>query len=145
MLFLTARSKVRAESNPPAIQPQQNPERIEPEKLIFLLQYVGTDYGAAVESGQVVSEFEYQEMLDFSQVLVEQYRQFYPSQDLLSKLEQVRELIQEKRDWSEIRDLTQALTLRLKRVCPPSAHRCQRPFTFVNHPGHQREIQIGPS
>ena len=113
LLFLPARSKVRAESNPPAIQPQQNPERMEPEKLIFLLQYVGTDYGAAVESGQVVSEFEYQEMLDFSRVLVEQYRQFYPSQDLLSQLEQVRKLIQEKRDWSEVRDLTQHLVPRL--------------------------------
>ncbi|MFQ5930475.1 MAG: FTR1 family protein, partial [Acidobacteriota bacterium] len=103
----------RAESNPPAAQPQQDPERIEPEKLIFLLQYVGTDYGAAVESGQVVSEFEYQEMLDFSQLLVEQYRQLRPSEDLLSQLEEVRQLIQEKRDWSEIRDLTQHLVPQL--------------------------------
>jgi len=65
----------------------QDSEHIEPEKLVFLLQYLGTDYGAAVESGQVICEFEYQEMLDFSQLLVEESRQLGPLQEILTELE----------------------------------------------------------
>ncbi len=74
LLFIPARSPVRAGSSLPDSLLQDS-ERIEPEKLVFLLQYLGTDYGAAVESGQVISEFEYQEMLDFSQLLLEESRQ----------------------------------------------------------------------
>ncbi|MGH9322128.1 MAG: hypothetical protein ACRD3V_19865, partial [Vicinamibacteria bacterium] len=43
------------------------------EELLFLLQYVGSDYSAAVADGAVLDEFEYQEMLEFSRVLVEEY------------------------------------------------------------------------
>jgi len=87
----------------------QESEHIEPEKLIFLLQYLGTDYGAAVESGQVISEFEYQEMLDFSQILLEESRQLSPPQDILTELEDIRRLIKEKREWIEVRGLTLSL------------------------------------
>ena len=87
----------------------QDSERIEPERLVFLLQYLGTDYGAAVESGQVISEFEYQEMLDFSQLLLEESRQLGPPQEILTELEDIRRLIEEKREWSEVRGLTLSL------------------------------------
>ena len=108
LLFVPARSPARAGSSWPDSLGQDS-ERIEPEKLIFLLQYLGTDYGAAVESGQVISEFEYQEMLDFSQLLLEESRQLGPPQEILTELENIRRLIEEKREWSEVRGLTLSL------------------------------------
>lgn len=111
LLFFPA-GGVRSEFAPPGSQ-LEDPDRIEPEKLVFLLQYVGTDYGAAVEKGQVVSEFEYQEMLDFSQILVQQYQELGRRDDLLAQLTRLRGLIQEKRDTAEVRDLVRNLVPRL--------------------------------
>jgi high-affinity iron transporter len=86
-----------------------DPDRLEPERLVFLLQYLGTDYAAAVQAGQVVSDFEYQEMLEFSRLLLEQYRQLDPDPEILSGLEEARQMIQQQRDWAEVRSLTQSL------------------------------------
>jgi len=91
LLFIPVRSPVQAGSSLPDSF-SQDFERIEPDKLIFLLQYLGTDYGAAVESGQVISEFEYQEMLDFSQLLLEESRQLDVPQEILTQLENIRPL-----------------------------------------------------
>lgn len=41
-------------------------------QMAQLVEYVGVDYSAAVTNGQVVNEAEYQEMLDFSRILVAQ-------------------------------------------------------------------------
>jgi high-affinity iron transporter len=90
-----------------------DPDRLEPERLVFLLQYLGTDYAAAVQAGQVVSDFEYQEMLEFSRLLLEQYRQLDPDPEILSGLEEARQMIQQKRDWAEVRSLTQSLLPKL--------------------------------
>lgn len=96
-----------------AILVSEDPDRLEPERLVFLLQYLGSDYGAAVESGQVVSAFEYQEMLEFSRLLLEQYQQLDPDPEILSGLEEVRQMIEEKREWTEVRSLTQVLLPKL--------------------------------
>jgi len=108
LLFIPARSPIQAGSSLPKSLPRDY-ERLEPEKLIFLLQYLATDYGAAVESGQIISEFEYQEMLDFSQILLEESRQLEAPQEILTQLEKIRRLIEEKREWDEVRGLTQIL------------------------------------
>lgn len=108
LLFVPARNPAQAGSSLPDSFPQDF-ERIEPNKLIFLLQYLGTDYGAAVESGQIISEFEYQEMLDFSQLLLEETRQLDAPREILTHLEKIRQLIEEKREWDEVRGLTQIL------------------------------------
>ncbi|MCZ6878418.1 MAG: cytochrome c/FTR1 family iron permease [Acidobacteria bacterium] len=112
LLFVPVQTQNRAGS-PLSIPLPQDSERLEPEKLVFLLQYLGTDYAAAVQSGQVISEFEYQEMLDFSQLLVEQYQRLDPAQDILTELQLIRTLIEEKRDWVEVRGLTHSLLPRL--------------------------------
>ena len=135
LLFVPVQSRLEAGSDL-SIPVSQNPERLEPEKLVFLLQYLGTDYAAAVKSGRVVSDFEYREMLDFSQLLVEQYRQLDPLQDILTELELIRTLIEEKRDWSEVRGLTLSLLPRLSQhlnvisypAVVPSLSRGQRLF-----------------
>ena len=112
LLFLPVQTQNRAGASL-SIPLPQDPERLEPEKLVFLLQYLGTDYAAAVQAGQVISEFEYQEMLDFSQLLVEQYRKLEAAQDILTELQLIRTLIEEKRDWIEVRGLTNSLLPRL--------------------------------
>ena len=85
----------------------------EPEKLVFLLQYLGTDYGVAVAGGEVISEFEYQEMLDFSQIVIEEYGKLSPQEPILSELGRLRELILNREEWNTVRTLTQDLIPRL--------------------------------
>lgn len=52
LLFLTSTFILKANSDP--------------RLIIHLLDYVATDYGRAVENGQIVNEFEYAEMQEFS-------------------------------------------------------------------------------
>ena len=85
----------------------------EPEKLVFLLQYLGTDYGVAVAEGEVISDFEYQEMLDFSQIVIEEYGKLSPQEPILSELVRLRELILNREEWDTVRRLTQNLIPRL--------------------------------
>ena len=76
-----------------------------PEQLVFMLQYLGTDYGAAVEKGAVVSEFEYQEMLDFSQALIDRYELLKPEDlgGILPLLLKLQKLIEAKAEWEAVR------------------------------------------
>ncbi len=41
------------------------------DRLLFLLEYVGADYGMAVDDGVIADPFEYEEMVRFSRTLVE--------------------------------------------------------------------------
>jgi high-affinity iron transporter len=85
---------------------------INPERLIFLLQYIGADYGAAVQDKSVVNEAEYDEILDFSGIvkdwLAETYIDRPDEQDLL-RVKELREAILNKASWAEVRALTAAL------------------------------------
>ena len=76
-----------------------------PEQLVFMLQYLGTDYGVAVEKGTVVSEFEYREMLDFSQALIDRYQLLKPEDPgaILPLLEKLQRSIQAKAEWEAVR------------------------------------------
>jgi len=56
----------------------ERPRPMPPEKLVYLLQYIGADYGYAVRDGRIASILEYEEMVKLAGVLVEH------SRDLLS-------------------------------------------------------------
>jgi len=43
----------------------------EAERLVYLLEYIGVDYGHAVRDGAILDDFEYGEMLEFARVLLE--------------------------------------------------------------------------
>jgi S1-C subfamily serine protease/mono/diheme cytochrome c family protein len=45
----------------------------DPQELVFLLQYVGTDYGNAVRDGAVANQFEYGEVLRFTRRVIDGY------------------------------------------------------------------------
>ena len=53
-------------------------EAAEAERLVFLLQYVGSDYGGAVRDGRVVDEAEYQENREFAALIVERFPTLCP-------------------------------------------------------------------
>ncbi|MFQ5738041.1 MAG: FTR1 family protein [Acidobacteriota bacterium] len=91
-------------------------EILAPEQLVFLLQYLGTDYRGAVRAGQVVDGIEYQEMLEFSSTLIEHYRRLpgtAADSEILEQLKRTRRLIEEKADADQVRSLTRKILPRL--------------------------------
>ncbi len=128
LLFFPRPSPVHTELDPPLSGETAREESIGPERLIFLLQYLGTDYATAVEGDQGVSPFEYQEMLDFSRLLVEQYERLDSYSEPLGELRQLREMIVHKRDPDEVRAQVQDLVPRLSQQ-----------FNVISYP------RVGPS
>src|ERR1700747_1378358 len=58
-----------APSPPPATRAEMG----DAAQLVFLLQYVGTDYAAAVRDGRVVDEAEYRENREFAALIGERF------------------------------------------------------------------------
>jgi high-affinity iron transporter len=69
VLFLHGRGEAGAAPTPVPVSMGGN----EPERLVFLLEYVAADYAGAVDNGTIVNEIEYDEMLAFTSALVEGY------------------------------------------------------------------------
>ncbi|HEX9654386.1 MAG TPA: c-type cytochrome, partial [bacterium] len=91
---------------------QLMPSDIRPDKLIFLLQYIGKDYGGAVENKKVVNPFEYQEMNDFTLTALEWYSRLRPEgadESIQQKLQRLKSLVENKADWSDVKALTSPL------------------------------------
>lgn len=57
----------------PAESPAARPKATEAEQLVFLLQYIGGDYGAAVQGGRIVDESEYKENREFALLVAERF------------------------------------------------------------------------
>jgi len=79
------------------------------QQLLQLIDYVGVDYSAAVEDGEVVNEAEYAEMVDFSAGISQQLDDL-PEHSIKSELaEQAQTLalwIQQKEASNKVRQLT---------------------------------------
>ncbi|MFQ5709103.1 MAG: FTR1 family protein [bacterium] len=89
-----------------------DPSGIKPEKLIFLLQYIGIDYGGAVANRTVINSSEYQEMLEFSKTVGDWYRQLHPElagDTTHWELKRLEKLVEAKGAWSEIKISTNRL------------------------------------
>ncbi|RMD91879.1 MAG: hypothetical protein D6813_06900 [Calditrichaeota bacterium] len=95
----------------------QNPsltaeDNLNPQKLIFLLQYIGIDYGGAVKDGKIVNQFEYNEMVEFSRLVLKGYEKLLPEKKGLAThltLQKLVQLVQNKVDGKEIQSLTSTL------------------------------------
>ena len=87
----------------------------EAARLVFLLQYIGTDYPGAVEDGAVVNEFEYREMMDFAAAAsekLERLRPDLPPAVADRAVETVRVLardVRERADPERVRASTEAI------------------------------------
>ena len=93
-------------------QPSAGESSLEPERLVFLLQYIALDYGLAVQDEAIANPFEYQEMRTFSQRLVEQVdplRALGASEQTCAGLGELERMIRETRPWAEVRTLANRL------------------------------------
>ena len=99
-LFLSSRA-----ASAKAADPAGEPGASGPEQLVFMLQYLGTDYGVAVEDGAVVSELEYQEKLDFSQALIDRYQLLKPDDpaEILPSLQKLRQSVEARAESEVVR------------------------------------------
>ncbi|MDZ7405656.1 MAG: cytochrome c [candidate division KSB1 bacterium] len=76
------------------------------QRLIFLLQYLATDYDRAVHNGEVVDSLEYAEMKRFSQEAAVIYQTTAATQPrTLEKLSRLRQLIADKAALASIRQI----------------------------------------
>ncbi len=100
----------------PSARPPEAPHPSEAERLVFLLQYIAVDYGAAVQDGAIVNPFEYQEMRKFSQLLVDRFPELQArgaSEQIRSGFVKLQEQIRAMRPWTEVRALANDLTGKL--------------------------------
>lgn len=80
-------------------------------KVVFLLEYVGSDYPVAVSEGRITNAFEYAEMVDFSRVAEESYRALRPAGTggLHDDLAHLRKLVADKAPSRDVRALVARL------------------------------------
>jgi high-affinity iron transporter len=87
-----------------------------PEELVFLLQYVGSDYRGAVSQGAVRDELEYQEMCQFTRILLEEHARIAPEgPEVGSGLARLAALVEAKEDPQKVLDLTRELVAAMTR------------------------------
>ncbi len=94
----------------------QDPAPADAERLVFLLQYIGADYGGAVDEGRILNMVEYSEMVTFSKRLVDSIdglRQRGAPEDVGLALRRLEQLIRERKPWGDVRALTDELTATL--------------------------------
>jgi high-affinity iron transporter len=105
----------------PAAQPTPNPSATaspahpsEAQQLVFLLQYVGSDYGAAVKDGVVVDQAEYRENEEFAKLILERFVELRPTMPpgklaaLESALRRLQELVSARADARLVKEVAEA-------------------------------------
>jgi len=86
------------------------------EELVFLLQYVGSDYRGAVADGRILDEFEYQEMSQFTRILVEEHARIAPDGSGVGDgLGRLATYVEEKQDPAKVLRLTRELVAAMTR------------------------------
>lgn len=105
--FLNAPSQESARAShsaAPASAQEQTPvyDEAEMRRMIFLLQYLGNDYRRAVQSGEIIDSFEFNEMQSFTRTVLQSYR---GSTTVREGLERLHAEIEAKADFTAIRTL----------------------------------------
>ncbi len=98
----------------PAPSPSASPiDSAAAQQLVFLLQYVGSDYEGAVENGRIVDDAEYRENREFTALILERFRQLrsaMPPAKVPAFEEDLRtldELVSARADARLVRELTE--------------------------------------
>lgn len=93
-------------------------------QLVQLAEYIAVDYVEAVDSGQVINEEEYQEMREFSAILIEKSRnlryQFDSFQAVYQHAASLQQAIEYKDGISRIRQLSAEIRQALMTLLPAS-------------------------
>lgn len=91
------------------VQAADSPETS--QRLVFLLQYLATDYDRAVQNGQVVDSLEYGEMQRFARDAAKIYQSSTATQQqTLNKLRQLEQLIAARATPPQIRKICEETT-----------------------------------
>ena len=88
-------------------------------QMAQLAEYVGVDYPEAVENGIIINDAEYQEMLEFSRILMAQ-AQNSESETLASRANNLRIAIQDKQSPDIIREFGSEMRRELFALMPAS-------------------------
>ncbi len=87
------------------------------DRILSLVDYIGGDYSNAVKDGEIINEFEYQEMLDFSSVAVDLWEKTAEKRgetaDFSEKFAHLRSIIVSKGPVSEVESLAGELKGRI--------------------------------
>jgi len=79
-------------------------------QLLQLVEYIGVDYSSAVRNGEVVDKGEYQEMLDFSNIVVEKVLQILKdNQQLIQQSHSLQNAVAKLEEYSEVKSLSMQL------------------------------------
>ncbi|MCG8314315.1 MAG: cytochrome c/FTR1 family iron permease [Pseudomonadales bacterium] len=93
-------------------------------QLAQLAEYIGVDYPEAISQGQVINENEYQEMLEFSQLIVEKITidnlDDTEASPLLTQALALKLAVQNMEDVKDIRKMTASLRALILSLMPPS-------------------------
>jgi high-affinity iron transporter len=99
----------------PAPAPSESPaDPAAAQQLVFLLQYVGSDYGGAVENGRIVDDAEYRESREFTALILERFRQLRSAMPpakvpaLDRGLRKLDELVSTRADARLVKEATEA-------------------------------------
>lgn len=88
------------------------PVRADVQSLLQLVDYMGVDYPEAVENGEVINEFEYEEMVEFAQRIrgeIDQLGTSPASEELIVLSEQLALSVDTYSDAGDVADLTQSM------------------------------------
>ncbi|MFQ5640592.1 MAG: FTR1 family protein [bacterium] len=115
--------------------------QVEPQRLIFLLQYIGIDYGGAVSDHKVVDKYEFHEMQEFAETVIEWYSQLRPDnigKPTSLKLQKLLQSINEKEDLAVINSAANSLIQDLSKELgvvpyPTSTPDLSRGKFYYNH------------
>ena len=108
-------------------------------RLVFLLQYVGSDYGAAVTDGKIVDESEYQENRDFAGQIADLLSRLRPSippgkaAPIEEPIRRLVELVDARGDPRLVRDAAESAIPRLVAAFDLRAFPRERPDPVRAH------------
>lgn len=103
-------------SAPVAGQALAASDSLEPAKFVYLLDYIARDYEVAVRDGAVINQLEFQEMKDFSVLLVDRFddiRERGASEDAGAGVRELRDEIGRLAAPAEVRALASSLAARI--------------------------------
>lgn len=94
-------------------------EVVQLRQIAQLAEYVGVDYASAVDNGQVINDDEYQEMLEFSQLIVEKTSiNNNDFRSLNEKASALQRAISTKQNVNVVRQITSELRISLLAMMP---------------------------
>lgn len=102
--------------------------------LIHLLSYIASDYGGAVQHGQVISNSEYEEQVEFSKTVLDlagKEKQFQSSSKVQEDLLTLRQLILKKSEPEKIREVAYGIQTEVFKIS--GLQRSPRKWPNIQH------------